>query len=153
MVSKQALTLKQASAGETAVDGLFSGLGAGLVMVVYMVLVGLFMRESPGQLLARFSAGDTGSPWAGLLSHLAVSGIYGLVFGLFATLFLRRWPRRETGWLAGLVYGLALFLVGEFVILPGVQSPLLQIPMALFAVAHLIYGFMLGALVVRGMKA
>ena len=51
---------------------------------------------------------------------------------------------RSQAWLLGLVYGLFLFLVGEWVILPGSGSTLMAIPAWLFGVAHLLFGLILG---------
>ena len=50
-------------------------------------------------------------------------------------------------WLAGLLYGLALFLLAEAVVLPSAQSLLLVVPIWSFGLAHMIYGVTLGILV------
>ncbi len=153
MVSRQKqMMIKRVAAGDAAVDGLLSGLGAGLVMAAYLVVVGLLRSEGPGVMLARFSAGAAISPWMGLLSHLAVSAMYGVVFGLLSRWILRRWSRTSAGWIAGLLYGTLLFLVAELVILPGTGSPLSAIPPLHFAIAHLLYGLVLGSLTYQGLK-
>jgi hypothetical protein len=146
-------SLKKASAGDAAVDGLFSGLAAGLLMMAYLVLVGLFMGENPGIMLARFSASETITPWMGLLSHLAVSGIYGLIYGLLALSLARLGARAPASWIAGLVYGLLLFLAAWFVILPGTDLPLRDIPAVHLTAAHLLYGWLLGTLMAWTPKA
>lgn len=47
---------------------------------------------------------------------------------------------------AGAVYGLALLFVAKAVVLPAAGSPLAEIPTLHFAVAHVIYGVVLGYL-------
>jgi hypothetical protein len=86
----------------------------------------------------------------GLLSHLAVSAIYGMLFGVLAWPVLRRFSSRKiTGWLGGLVYAILLLLLAQIAILPGTNSPLEQIPFWQWALAHGVYGLILGGLFAR----
>jgi hypothetical protein len=48
--------------------------------------------------------------------------------------------------LAGAAYGLLLLAVAKVVVLPAAGSPLVEIPTLHFAVAHVIYGIVLGYL-------
>jgi hypothetical protein len=52
-------------------------------------------------------------------------------------------------WPAGLAYGLVLLLVAEVIVLPATGSPLRDIPIVHFALAHVIYGVVLGLLIAR----
>jgi hypothetical protein len=70
------------SLGDSAVDGLFGGAIAGILMAVYLVIAGLFNREGPGTVLGRFTPSGDGSPFLGTLAHLAVSAVYGAIFAL-----------------------------------------------------------------------
>jgi hypothetical protein len=143
------MTRKERTAGDAAVDGLCSGVLAGIGMAVYLLAAGLLGGEAPALLLGRFDPGQAASPMNGLLAHLAVSGVYGLLFGL-AWRLGSRW-RQPPAWLAGLAYGVALLLVAESFTLriSGMSSPLLGIPLVHIAISHLIYGLVLGVLVNR----
>ena len=139
---------KETTLGDAAVDGLLAGGGAGLLMAAYLIVAGLVMGEGIGTMLGRFDPGQGGAPLVGALAHLATAGVYGVIFGLLGRFVPRGWRGRVPGWLAGLVYGLALFAVA-LVLLPAVASPLQEIPRLHFAVAHVIYGLTLGFLIHR----
>ena len=145
MNDSRQLTHRETTLGDAAVDGLLAGGGAGVLMAAYLIVVGLAMGETVGGVLGRFDPGQGGAPLVGALAHLATAGVYGVVFGLLGRFVPRRWRGRVPGWLAGLVYGLALFTVA-LVLLPAVASPLQQISRLHFAVAHFIYGLTLGFL-------
>lgn len=136
--------------GDVAVDGLLSGMAAGAVMAVALVVLGLVSGVGPGEMLGRFDPGGSGSPLVGGLMHLAISGIYGVAFALGLRLVTGRRPSlRRYGWLLGATYGLALWLAAHFVVLPGLDTALATIPPLHFIVAHLVYGGSLGYLVAR----
>lgn len=133
--------------GDAAVDGLFGGVVAGIGMAGYLALAGVALGEGPGQMLARFAPDAETAALTGALMHLAVASVYGMLFGIGWWLLARR--RHALGWLVGLVYGIALLFVAEVLILPGTDSPLVQIPLVHFALAHVFYGTILGFLVGR----
>ena len=145
MQNDEQLTYKEVTLGDAAVDGLLAGGGAGVLMAAYLIVAGLVMGETVGVVLGRFDPGQGGAPLVGALAHLATAGVYGVIFGLLGRFVPRGWRGRVPGWLAGLVYGLALFAVA-LVLLPAVASPLQEIPRLHFAVAHVIYGLTLGFL-------
>jgi hypothetical protein len=127
--------------GNAAVDGLLSGLLAGLAMAVYLGAAALAMGERLAVMFSRFTVTAGDSPVSGFLLHLAVSGIYGLVFG-FVCRLVCRWPRWV--WLVGIAYGGLLWLLATLVLLPGAASSLSAIPVAHLVLAHLVYGGVLG---------
>jgi hypothetical protein len=156
MAEVDQFTRKQTTAGEVAVDSLVSGILAGACMALYLVVVGVILGDEPGLVLGRFDPGSGFSPLSGALAHLAVSSVYGMVYGLVWRLLAR--SRLGTGvlgrwlpWLAGLAYGFFLLLVAEAVTLrlPGASSPLRGIPFLHLLLAHLIYGLVLSLLVGR----
>ena len=152
MTNIDGMLKREIKASDAVVDGLFRGVLAGLGMGVYLALAGLAYGESPLGVLGRFDPAAGGQPLVGLLAHLAVSAIYGALFGLLSLLFLRR--SSLPGWTPlalGGVYGLLLFAVAWFALLPGVDSPLLGIPPLHFGLGHLLYGLALGWLVWRSM--
>ena len=101
-------------------------------------------------MLTRFSLG--GGPLRGVLLHMAVAGVYGLLFGLIAHAsgYLRDWVKSPLlAMLAGLIYGSFLWLFSGMVLLSVDVSPFDSFPQPAFAIAHLIYGVALGALAQR----
>ena len=142
MANSKPLTQQHSTLGDAAVDGLINGVIAGILMTLYLILAGLVTSEGPAQMLARFDPGAEPSPLRGALMHLAVAGVYGVLFGLGRRLV--RWRSRLPDWLAGLAYGLGVLLIAEVILLPGANSPLRQIPLLHFAVAHVVYGLTLG---------
>jgi hypothetical protein len=143
---------KEIKFSEVAVDGLFAGLLAGLVMAAFLAVAVLAHSETLGSLFSRFNPAKMGSPLTGLLLHLAVSSVYGILFGLvwYLTLSLRRLA--SLPWQAvalGVVYGAGLFFFAWYVLLPASASPLRQLPSWQFGAAHLVYGSILGWLTVR----
>ena len=138
------------TAGDAAVDGLLAGAVAGIVMAAYLVVTGLLAGEGPASVLVRFDPAKQGSPLAGAVVHLAVSAVYGLLFGLVYRLVGRgRLRGRTAGALMGLVYGLVLLLVAQGLTAVDAGAALREIPTVHFALAHLIYGLVLGWMVAR----
>lgn len=133
-------TKRNTKTGDAAVDGLLAGLGAGVVMAVYLLIAGSLAGEALGTVMGRFAPTGEATALTGVLSHLAVSAIYGAVFGVL-TLPLRK---RVPAWLAGLVYASVLFLIAQYALLPGTGSSLLEVSPVHFGLAHLLYGGVLG---------
>ena len=133
-----------------AVDGLIYGLISGAAMVLSLAALALLSGETPGAYLEHFSAAGLTSPLQGLLSHLAVSAIYGVIFGaLIWPLLVHFSSSKIIGWLGGAVYAVLLLFLAQTAILPGTGSPLGQIPLWQWALGHLIYGLVLGSLFAR----
>ena len=132
-----------ATTGDAAVDGLLAGMTGGAVMVVYLIAANWLAGVEPGATLGLFSAGGTASPAVGLISHLAVSGVYGVIFGLVWRL-VAQWLSWIPVWLAGVAYGLVLLALALSILLPAANSPLLAVPPIHFAIAHGLYGLTLG---------
>ena len=138
------------TAGDAAVEGLLAGAAAGMAMAAYLVVIGLVGGEGPAVVLARFDPAKEGAPLIGAVVHLAVSAVYGLLFGLIYRLIGRgRLAGRAAGALMGLVYGLALLVVAQGLALISAGIPLREISAVHFAIAHLVYGLVLGWLVAR----
>ena len=78
------------STGDAAVDGLLNGVIAGVAMAIYMLLMLLINNVPLGEIFSYFRS-TTSSPVAGTLVHLAVSAIYGVVFGLAFAYLTKRW--------------------------------------------------------------
>ena len=139
------ITRKSSSTlGENAVDGLLTGIAAGLAMAVYLACAALILNEGIDIMLGRFAPEPESMLLTGILLHFATSGIYGMVFGV-----LNRWVERilnnQITWLFGLVYGFLLWFLAQFVYLPGTGSRLLEIPVIHFLIAHLVFVVVLGS--------
>ncbi len=141
---------QQKDLGDWAVDGLISGIGAGAVMLLYMLIYSLITGLSPVEAIGRFDPAG-GNAWlSGLLAHLAVSGIYGLLFAVGWSLLRRfRSPGSAILLLAGALYGLLLYGAASVVLLNALDSPLRQFPPVQLAIAHVLYGLLLAILLRR----
>ncbi len=146
MSTSNSVNVRPASAGDAAVAGLLRGLAAGLAMAVVFVAAGLVRGQGPAGTLAAFTL--SGQPVAanaltGLLGHLAVAGVYGLVWGVAWRVIGQRTAIPAT--LGGLVYGLLLWGVAQMLVRSIGASLALIAPWALLA-GHLVYGVALGFL-------
>jgi hypothetical protein len=146
MSTSNSVSARPASAGDAAVAGLLHGLAAGLAMAAFLVIAGLLRGQGLAETLAAFTL--SGQPEAsnavtGLLGHLAVAGVYGLIWGLAWRVIGRR--TAVPAWLGGLVYGLLLWGVAQLLV-RSIGASLASIaPWALLA-GHLVYGVVLGFL-------
>jgi hypothetical protein len=134
---------RSAKAGDAAVGGLLHGLAAGLAMAVFLAAAGLVQGQTPASVLGVLSISGEANVLTGLLGHLAVAGVYGLVWGVVWRLV---GPRLHVpAILAGLVYGLLLWGVSQLLVRSiGAQLALLA-PWALLG-GHLVYGLVVGFL-------
>lgn len=141
MKNSQTISRSKPKASESAIDGLGYGFLAGLVMLAGLILFGLIQGNSPAVVLDRFAPplADRNVMTA-VLAHLAVSAVYGAIFGLLWSQ-LTGW--RLPAWLAGLIYGLLLMLVAR-VLQASMPNEALNLPFVQLLVAHLLYGSSLG---------
>ena len=138
------------SVSNLAVDGLIYGLMSGVAMFISLAAFALLSGETPGAYLERFSAAGLTSPMQGLLSHLAVSAIYGVLFGaLIWPMLVHFSSSKLIGWLGGVVYAILLLFLAQTAILPGTGSPLAQLPFWQWTLGHGVYGLVLGGLFTR----
>ena len=136
--------------GDAAVDGLLAGVAAGIVMILFLLAAGLITRDSPVMVLGRFDLQAASRPVVGLLTHIAISAIYGLFFGvLFVALVRIRPALLRWSWFAGLVYGLILYGIAQAAFMAGANSGLVQFSSIILLLAHLIYGLIIGGVIQR----
>ena len=141
---------RRRTAGDAAVDGLLAGAAGGVAMAGVLIVSAWLTGEGPVRMLARFAPAGSASPLTGALIHLAVSAVYGLLFGVVYRLVGRgRLAGRPSGVVLGLVYGLALILVAQGLSSTAAGSVLREIPALHFAVAHLVFGAVTGWLIAR----
>lgn len=147
MKDAQSLAGSRATFGDVTVDGLIAGVGAGILMAIYLVASGLLLGQGPGAVLGQFDPAAKPLPQIGALMHLAVSAIYGILFSLGRHRVARQPLSTRRSALIGLLYGSALFALAEVVLLRGTGSHLTDIPPVHFGIAHAIYGISLSLLV------
>lgn len=130
---------------DALINGLFSGVIAGLVMLTFLVASGLLSGGEIIATLERISVpGQPPNPVSNIFLHLGVSAVYGALYGLIVHQ-IPAGRKTALGRLAvGLVYGMLLYLLAITVLIPGSQSVLAEIPTAVFASAHALYGLVLG---------
>jgi hypothetical protein len=114
--------VEEKSVTDSLIDGLAAGIIAGLGMGLFLILAEWVLGEAPASILNRFVPWENPTPLVGGLLHLAVSSVYGMIFGGLVHVCLRLLRLKLPVWLLGLLYGLLLFLLAQFVILPGMQT-------------------------------
>jgi uncharacterized membrane protein len=150
MSNSQPLIRAHSTTGDAAVDGLIHGVMAGVVMAIYLVLIGLATGAGLVATLSAFDLGQGSSPVRGALIHLAVAAIYGIVFSLAYRLIARRRSIERSGSvIIGFLYGLLLWLITQIAFAAGINVALSSLPTVHLAVAHVIYGAVLGWLTGR----
>ena len=147
------LKSNEQSLGDATVDGLLAGAAAGLVMALFLVGAGALDGRAWTAVLARFDPGISASPLVGAVTHLAVASVYGAIFGATWRVAGRRAPRLPA-WVAGVLYGVALWLVALAVTSSGSAAAagggwLSGIPPVQLAAGHMLYGLALGLLIAR----
>ena len=150
MSNSQPLIRARSSIGDAAVDGLLNGVVAGIVMAIYLVISGVLTGVGLVATLSAFDLGQGTSPVRGALIHLAMAAIYGMVFSLIYRLIGRgRSIGRGGNVIIGLAYGLLLWLITQIAFATGINVALGSLPTVHLAVAHVIYGVVLGWLATR----
>jgi len=145
-------TKPQVTPGDLAVDGIFIGIEAGIVMAAFLVAVSAQNHISPIELLSAFSLNSSPTWISGLLTHLAVSTIYGIFFNLGTYFIFRRSSNLKVSFFVpfiGLIYGSLLWIAAEFYLFDLTALQLKEMPANILLVAHLIYGVVLGILAQR----
>ena len=138
--------------------GAIAGLGGGLAMAI----VGAIISASLGGdiwLEAKQIAAVVYGPSAaaqpgfaagpvlvGTLLHLIVSAALGALFGIVTRRALHLTSEFGTMVMGGLIYGMLIWLVGYFAVLPLINPPLRETYAPAFIVQHLVYGAVTGLL-------
>lgn len=143
MKPSTALQSQKIRTEDALVNGLFTGFIAGLAMLAFLILTSGFHSFTPAEIMGMFDPGGSANLLAGAAAHLAVSAVYGLMFGGLCKLTLQSRFTLPI-WLGGIIFGLLLFALAEILFIPRNESPLLELPIGLFAAAHLVYGLVIG---------
>jgi len=136
--------------GDAAIDGLLAGIGAGVLMVLLLLAAGLLNGDAPAEVIGRFDPARSNNLATGLLTHVAVSAVYGTIFGLLFLALVRLRPGlARFGLLAGLLYSLVLYAIASGAIWAGVDSGLAHFPAVVLLLAHAVYGVVIGFVIGR----
>jgi len=109
--------------GKVLSQGTIAGLAGGIVLALFLfVALGLMpVHLTPLQILtadAHYIHAD--NPYVGLLAHLVVSILWGIGYVYVAT---TRPAAVESPWLAGVVYGVIVWLLMQFILILGAVWP------------------------------
>lgn len=141
--------------------GVMGGLVGGIVMAMIMMVItavkGMGFLTPLYMIAATFH-----QPWAmaqglrivpllvGAMFHMFNSAIYGLIFALLLGVVARGSGLGTTVWvIAGMVWGLVLLVINQFLILPIVDPAMTKAISSMMVwevLLHLMYGLVLGAL-------
>lgn len=124
--------------------GVLGGLAGGIVFGMLMAMMGMFT------MIAMMMGSN--SPWVGVGIHLMISMVYGLVLTLFFSRFLHSWGRAT---LAGIVYGVILWVIGPLLVMPlmlGMPVFGFSATVMMSLMGHMIYGILLALVAVWYLK-
>ena len=137
--------------GDSAVDGLVAGFVAGVAMGIYLMVVGLRSRIGAWYLIETLVPLDSDNLLYTILLHLAISMIYGAVYGTVISLIRRISGQRFRSWylvVFAVIYGLALFVFARMALFSIIEQAFFSQNLLLhFLVAHVFYALVLGLLV------
>jgi hypothetical protein len=135
-----------------------AGLGGGIAMAIVAALIAI-SRQGDIWLEAKQIAAVVYGPAAitrpalaasavllGTLIHLSVSALLGLLFGLLSHWMLKLTTDFGLALLTGMIYGMLIWLLAYFVILPQIDSALLETYVPAYIVQHIVYGLVTGLL-------
>ncbi|MCC7360207.1 MAG: hypothetical protein IT317_12055 [Anaerolineales bacterium] len=118
-------------------------------MAAYVLVVGILAGHTWQVVLSQFDPGLTPQPLTGALTHLAVAGVYGALFGVAWRGARRAWPRLPA-LAAGVAFGLLLWVLAVLVTSSRPTGEWLRaLPPVHLPVAHLVYGLALGLSILR----
>ncbi len=140
-------------------DALHAGLIAGVIAGLAMAMVSMMMAMMTGEgfwapvkkisvtLLSQSAVQEPGFQFipvlVGMMIHFATAIAFGFIFALLALLSRGRSYGATVG--VGIAYGLAIWVVMQFLVLPVVNPVMAQMPPLQFAMLHVIFGGTLGS--------
>jgi uncharacterized YccA/Bax inhibitor family protein len=134
------------------IDGLIGGLAMAVVAAIISVMQGgdIWLESKQiativyGPAALAQEGFNFGPVLVGTLLHFAVSAALGAIFGIVTRRLLRLTSDFGTYVLAGLIYGMLVWLLAFFVVLPLFNPALLESYAPSFIVQHLVYGAVTG---------
>jgi hypothetical protein len=138
--------------------GALAGLGGGVAMAIVAALISASMGQDVWHESKRIAAivyGEAalaqpgfaaGPVLVGTFLHLVVSALLGAAFGIITRRVLHLTSDFWTPVLAGLIYGMLVWLIAYFVVLPLTNPLLLELYAPAFIIQHVVYGLVTGML-------
>jgi hypothetical protein len=136
--------------------GALAGLAGGVAMALVAALLAASMGQDIWHESKRIAAivygpaalaapgFDLGPVLVGSLIHLVVSALLGALFAIITRRWLHLTSDFGTPVLAGLIYGLMIWMVAYFVALPVLNPALLDVYAPAFIIQHVAYGIVTG---------
>jgi hypothetical protein len=132
--------------------GAIAGIGGGLAMIIVAALLSMAIGQDvwrePREIAITFLGAAAQTGWVpivvGTIVHFIVAALFGAIFGIVSRRLLRLPSDYGAQVLAGLIYGLALWVLAYFIVLPIVNPALLDTYAPSFLIQHLVYGVVTG---------
>lgn len=132
--------------------GSIAGIGGGLAMIIVAVLLSAAMGHDvwrePREIAVLLFGAAAQSGWApifvGTIIHFIIAALFGAIFGIISRRLLGLPSDYGAQVLAGLIYGMALWVLAYFIVLPIVNPALLDTYAPSFLIQHLVYGVVTG---------
>lgn len=137
-------------------EAVYAGVMAGVIAGIAMAMVSMMMAMMTGEgfwapvkkisvtLLGQSAVQNSGFEFmpvmVGMMIHFATAIAFGIIFVMSAG---RRSYGPAIGW--GIAYGLGIWVVMQFIVLPFVNPVMAQMPPLQFAMLHIIFGGTLGS--------
>ena len=136
--------------------GAIAGLAGGVAMAAVAALLSISIGQDMWHESKRIAAivygpaalaqpgFDLGPVLVGTLLHLIVSALLGAIFGIVTRRILHLTSDFGTPILAGLIYGLLIWMVAYFIVLPIFNPALLDVYAPAFIIQHVVFGIVTG---------
>lgn len=152
---KAPLPARSAAGGLPDIPGLggtIAGIGGGLAMIIVAALLTTAIgedvwrepREIAQPLFGGAAAVGAAPIVAGTILHFLMAALFGAAFSLVSRRLLRLPSDYGVPVVAGLIYGLMLWVLAYFVVLPILNPALLDTYAPSFIIQHLVYGVVTG---------
>ena len=136
--------------------GAIAGLGGGVAMAIVGAIISASLNGDiwlESKQIAAILYGPAATAQAGFVAgpvivgtllHLIVSAVLGALFGITTRRVLHLTSEFGTLLMAGLIYGLLIWMAAYFVVLPSFNPSLRETYAPAFVVQHLVYGAVTG---------
>lgn len=127
------------TAGDAAVDGLFSGVKAGLLVLLVLGIADWVAGFGTIRALAALFDQNGLTILTVVLVHLAISGVYGVIFALACHGITGKWLQFPPAWataLVGIAYGTVVYLIASATLLRELEA----LPEAALFILYWLFG-------------
>jgi uncharacterized membrane protein YagU involved in acid resistance len=82
----------------------------------------------------------------GTVIHLGLSALFGLIFGFLSCRVLKLTTDFGLPLLTGMIYGMLIWMLAYFIVLPQLDSALLDTYVPAYIIQHIVFGIVTGLL-------